>query len=112
MSKLLGQMIRELTKLEDERAAVNRRIEQTLKLAKDKGFRPRDLNRLRGLCWVNDPKTRDLYVQELTKIRSDVTQPEAGLLPGMAVEITQPETPKPTLPGMVAASPSLPGMVG
>lgn len=111
MSKLLGQMIRELTKLEEQRAAVNRQINQTLELAKKKGFRPRDLNRLRGLCWVNDPKTRDLYVQELTRIRSDVTQPEVDLLPGMTVEPGQ-DTPKPTLPGMVAASPSLPGMVG
>lgn len=109
MSKLLGQMIRELTKLEEQRAAVNRQIEQTLKLAKDKGFRPRDLNRLRGLCWVNDPKTRDLYVHELTKIRSDVTQPEVDLLPGMNATAA-PKTPIPALPGMVEASTSLPGM--
>ena len=108
MSKLLGQMIDQLRELETVRARVNREINATLRLAQTKGFRPRDVQRLRGLCWVTDEATADIYANELNKLRTDIEQKreKPAALPGMAST----EPPKPALPGMVKASPSLPGM--
>lgn len=85
----------ELTRCEQERVAIKGRIEAALDLAKKKGFDQRTCQRLRGLVYVNDAKTAQIYIDELTARRTDIEKKTApATLPGMSNAVAT------SLPGM------------
>lgn len=100
-SKLLGQIISMLDRYVQIRIDSAREIARILDLAVKKGFRKRDIQRLRDLAYHQDEKTRAIILRELESLRTD--EPEG--LPGVDIE-TEPTG----LPGLSDEAVVLPGL--
>lgn len=100
-SKLLGQIISMLDRYVQIRIDSAREIARILDLAVKKGFRQRDIQRLRDLAYHQDEKTRAIILGELESLRTD--EPEG--LPGVDIE-TEPTG----LPGLSDEAVVLPGL--
>lgn len=100
-SKLLGQMMSMLEEYAEIRNRTHAEITRILDLAATKGFRKRDLQRLRDLAYHMDEKTRHIISAELEALRTD----EPTGLPGVDID-TEPTA----LPGMSDETVQLPGL--